>query len=233
MRGRLLVVLGSLLIAGIPAGMVSAREAHAPPLLSPSSAQHVIAACPDAAKYADALVGGISLSDANAAVPVLTRCASIAGSADEKSIALALAAVEFSQGLLESNQVLIRRAADATASLRQDVAATDAQIHTWVLVPDVYDPRSGKAYFDDFQCIGSVDLNAAYIYVAASSAHPWIRDPRTPRAQTACAKKPTLISNQNLQFGGIGGNPFQPPAPTRPQPAPDEQLHPTIGGVTH
>lgn len=233
MQGRLLVVLGSMLFAGIPAGMASAGDAHAPPLLSPSSAQQVIAGCPAAAKYADALVSGISLADANAALPVLSRCKSIAASADEKSIALALAAVELSQGLLGSNPELIARAADATAPMRHDVAATDAQIHTWVLVPDMYDPRSGKAYFDDFQCIGSVDLNAAYVYVAASSAHPWIRDARTPRTQTACAAKHPLITNQNFRYDGIGGNPFQPPAPSRPQPAPDEQLHPTIGGVTH
>lgn len=214
MRGRLSVVLGSLLIAAFPAGMAVAGEAHAPPLLSPSSAQQVATACPDAAKYADALVNGISLADANAAAPVLTRCASIVASSDQKSISLALAAVELSQGLLAANPALIARAANATAALRQNVAATDAQIHTWVLVPDVFDARSGRAYFDDFQCIGSVDLNAAYVYVAARSAHPWIRDPRTPRTQTACAGN--LRPGTGLQFSGIGPNPFvSPPQPQR------------------
>jgi hypothetical protein len=226
MRSRLLVVVASLLITGTPFGMAVAGVPLAPPLLSPSSAQMVATACPEAAKYADALVNGISLADANAAAPVLTRCAKTVASADEASVAFGLAAVELAQGVLASNPALIARAANATASLRRDVSATDAQIRTWVLIPDMFDPRSGKAYFDDFHCRGSVYLNAAYIYVAARSAQPWIREPRTPRAQTACAGKP--VAGINSPYGtniNIGGNPLAgPPQPQRPPAGIDENV---------
>jgi hypothetical protein len=78
MRSRLLVVVASLLITGTPvltAAPAAADEQHAPPMLTPSAAADIALACPEAGNAADALVLGITLVQANAALPLLMHCA--------------------------------------------------------------------------------------------------------------------------------------------------------------
>lgn len=222
-----MVVLGSLLMTIVSAGAAGADAPQAPPMLSPAAANAVATACPSASAYADALVAGATLEQATAGRTLFGQCAKNAASADEPALTVAVAAADLSAGLLSKQSVLIARAGAETNALRRNVLASDAQIRTWVVIPDTYDPRSRIAYFDDFDCAGDVGLDAAYINLAARSGTAWIREQRTARQATGCAAALPSAS----AFQSIGRTPFTSPPITRPTAAPDEQLQRPVPGI--
>ena len=200
----MLAAIGVLVAAAAASGTAVAAQpaVHAPPMLSPSSVNSIARACHRAEPYADTLVVGATLAEAMSAEPILERCAKSASGDAAKAVALGLAAADFSQGWLQNDTTLMARAAEATSALRDAVPASDEQIRRWVVVPDFYDRQSGHAYFDDFDCRGSVDVNAAYVNLAARLGQAWIRQARTERKFTSCLPPPL----GNPRYGDIGSN---------------------------
>jgi len=200
----MLAAIGVLVAAAAANGTALGAQpaVHAPPMLSPSSANSVARACRRAEPYADTLVVGATLAEATSAESILERCAKSASGDAAKAVALALGAADFSQGWLENDTTLMTRAAEATSALRAAVPASDEQIRGWAIVPDSYDRQSGHAYFNDFDCRGSVDVNAAYINLAARLGEAWIRQARTERKFTGCMPPPL----GSPRYGDIGSN---------------------------
>jgi hypothetical protein len=198
-------------------------------MLTPFAAGYVASGCPDAKPYADALVRGITLAEAKAATPVLTRCASAVRLFELQwktdSAAFGLAAVQLSQGLLARDPALLKRAAEATRRMRDSTLASDAQIRSWDVIPDAFYARYREAVvFDDPLCSGNIAVNAAYINLAARSGTAWIRTPRdVPPADNAgrCPINPPPLSN----ISGFPG--AAPPQPTD-LPAPPEKPLPGL-----
>jgi hypothetical protein len=210
-------------------GAAVAGDAQAPPTLTPFAARYVASGCPEAKPYADALVRGITLAEAKAATPVLTRCATAVRLFELRwkndSAAFGLAAVQLSEGLLERDPALLKRAADATRRMRDFTPASDSQIRSWDVIPDTFYARYREAVvFDDPVCAGNLAVNAAYINLAARSGTAWIRTPRdVPAADKAgrCPINPPPLPAVSGFPGGVPyQNPDRPPAPPE-RPAPN------------
>jgi hypothetical protein len=193
MRQELGMVLSAAVLAVALPQAARAAEAQAPPALTPAVAREVATACPDAARYAGLLVRGITGADADAATPLLERCAARIRlpEAQWKTAAarVAVAAVELSRGLLSHDPGLLRRAADETKDLRLQSFASDAEVRSWTVIPDYYDVRRGEIVLDDPSgCARGYADNAAYINVAARTGAAWITEQRpAPAALTPIA----------------------------------------------
>ncbi len=230
MTARLVAVAVLLAVIGSP-GTVYARSVQAPPTLTPFVARDVAATCPGSERYVDALVRGITLAEADAAAPVLNRCATMIRLFEEQwknSVAeVALAAVDLSRGLLRHDPSLLKRAADATRALRASTAASDGQIRSWDVIPDRFDARDGEPVLYDPsipRCSSPPITNAAYIYLAAQSTTAWIQTPRPVLPVTGaiqpCRELPIESNAQPRNaFGPTPPTPQPDPPPvTRPQP---------------
>ena len=176
------ILTAVVLAAGTPAA-AGAADPAAPPMLTPSVARSVASACPQAAVYADELVRGITRADAEAATPILTRCAReirlFENQWKNDAANIALAAVELSRGLLDNDPTLLRAAAYATRDLRRSSRATDGQVRDWTLIPDYFDVARNELVVDSQPSCGiSAVANATYINVAARTGAAWITTPR-------------------------------------------------------
>ena len=223
---RLGAALIAVVVSGAAAGVAFAGEAQEPPMLTPAVAHTVVAGCPEAKRYAGLLVRGISDAEARAATPLLTACANAIRFPDlrwkNQYAALALAAVQLSQGLLEHDPALLKRAADATRALHDADQATDDQIRSWKIIPDWFDARVRVALVNDDQhvCTGSIVQNAAYVYLAARSGTAWIRTARdVPPGLERCS-----IAYPTIAEAGPTAAPAPYPWPTREPPARDESV---------
>lgn len=188
MRVRLMAVFGSLLIAAVPAGIAHAQDAQAPPMLTPEVAADVAVACPAAQTFANALVRGVTLAQASAALPVLTDCANAIRLPElrwKNSVAaVGLAAAQLSAGILSHDSALLKSAAAATRYLREQSAASDTDVLAWDQIPDAFDVGSRRGVvFAGQSCSGEIFENAAYLNVAASSGRAWIAKPRAVPAR--------------------------------------------------
>lgn len=215
MRKELGMVLSAAVLAVALPQAARAAEAQAPPTLTPAVAQQVAAACPEAARYADALVRGITARDAVAATPLLEACATRVRSREARwknDVAqLALAAAELSRGLLSHDPALLRAAADATRELRERSAASNEAVRTWTVIPDYYDAQHQEPVVLDSSspCTASGADNAAYINVAARSGTAWITAQRPVRATAArglACSAPSYSFDWQNQHGMSGRN---------------------------
>jgi hypothetical protein len=197
MRNRVMSILSAAVLAAATPVLAAASEPQAPPMLTPAVARDASDACPGTGKYAAALVRGITLVDAGAAERAFAACAQIdrlPGFRWKTTAAtVALAAVDLSRGLLDRDATLISRAADATAELRHQSAATDEQVRAWTVIPDEFDMARGGpialAYLPliannastprSSYLFGPWIEDAAYINVAARTGSAWIATPRT------------------------------------------------------
>jgi len=177
-----MVVIGSLLLTALPVVPALADEPHAPPVLTPSAAADIALACPEARDAADALVKGITLAQANAALPVLTRCATQVRFAELRwknmYAAVGVAAVQLSQAILTNDPALFRQVADLTNEARATSPASDAAIRSWTDIPDAFDPSKHVASNYTDRCGGNLLPNVAYLNVAARTGTAWISSPR-------------------------------------------------------
>jgi hypothetical protein len=230
MSVRPIAVLGSLLLAAFTSAPAWADESHAPPMLTPSAAADITLACPEAQNAADALVNGITLAQANAALPVLTRCATEPRFAalrwKNMYAAVGVAAVQLSQAILTNDSALFKHVAELTGGARAVSPASDAAIRSWIDIPDAFDPvkHVASAYSD--RCGGHLVSNVAYLNVVARSGSAWIATPRTVPA-TCLAYVPYL------PYGAVGSAGSGLLIFARPATAPDEvQPGPGIGRFT-
>jgi hypothetical protein len=181
-------MVGSLLIATMTVAPALADEQHAPPMLTPSAAADIALACPEAGNAATALVKGVTLVQANAALPLLTRCATQVRFADLRwknmYAAVGVAAAQLSQAILTNDSALFKRVADFTMEARAVSHASDAAIRSWTDIPDVFDASKQTALSYPDHCGASLVSNVAYLNVVARTGSAWITTPRaTP---TSC-----------------------------------------------
>ncbi len=224
MTRGLAAALAAFVLFFAPAGVALAEDAQAPPTLTPLAAKQVATACPEAGKYADALVRCITLAEATAATPLLTKCATATRLWElqwkNRDSAIGLAAVQLSLGLMRHDPVMLKRAADAMHAVRNASDVSDADIRSWTIIPDFYDVRRHEIVASDSpSCSGDVSFNGAYIYLAAHTGTAWITTPReVPHAPAHC---PAGTWSTAFSFA-----PNPPPGnlQTRPAPAPDEVL---------
>jgi hypothetical protein len=188
MRNGMVCALGAAALALAP-GLVLAADGQAPPTLTPAVANAVAAACPGTRAYADALVRGITGDDAAAAAPRFAACAKqirlFENQWKGEVATLAFGAVELSQGLLAHDPVLLRHAVDATAALRSEIRLSDAQVRAWPVIPDAIDADTEAPIV--VCAAGSIQLNAAYVNVAARAGIGWVRTARASDHCTAIA----------------------------------------------
>jgi hypothetical protein len=188
-RNRVVSVLSAVVLAAATPAVAFAGDAQSPPVLTPAIANSVSAACPGTAKYADALVRGITSDEAAAAEPKFAACAKQIRLYENQwkndAADVALGAVELARGLLNHDPELLQRAVDATAALRAVARGSDADVRAWPTIPDFVDGHTGD-YVVDGCGSGSAALNAAYINVAARTGVAWVL---TPRAPTRCGTK--------------------------------------------
>jgi hypothetical protein len=160
-----------------------ADEPHAPPMLTPSAAADIALACPEAKGAATALVAGVTLVQANAAVPLLARCADAPRLPNVRwknaYATVGLAAAELSRAILTHDTALFKRVADVTSMARAASPASDDQVRAWSVIPDVFDERTNQAVYATDSCGGDIIQNAAYLNLAARSGTAWIAAPRT------------------------------------------------------
>jgi hypothetical protein len=182
-------------IVAAPLAAVAA-DSQAPPTLTPIAARDVADACPATARYAQALVGGITRRDARAARPLFAACAAeprLPGYLWKTNAAnLALGAVDLSLGVLDRDDAAFRRAVAETADLRSRSLSTDAQVHAWTVIPDYLLPNThepatlaylplppSNAQLQRPPFINGFEAeNAAYVNVAARTGTAWITAPR-------------------------------------------------------
>jgi hypothetical protein len=183
MRTRLVPFLSAFALAVMAPAVALAADAQAPPLLTPTIADSVSAACPGTAPYASALVRGITSGEAAAAEPKFAACAKqirlVENQWKNDAADVALGAVELARGLLNHDPAMLQRAADATAALRAVARGSDADVRAWPTIPDFVDGHTGD-YVVDGCGSGSAALNAAYINVAARTGVAWVLTPRAP-----------------------------------------------------
>lgn len=223
MTRRLVALVGVLAALASPAA-VGAGDLQAPPTLTPFVARDVAATCAGSEPYVDALVRGITLPEADAAAPLLTKCATMIRLFErqwENSVAeVALAAVNLSRGLLRHDPSLLRSAADATRALRASSAASDDEIRSWDVIPDRFDARYGAAVVYDPaipRCSSPPIANAAYINLAARSATAWIQMPRPViRAKVAVQPCRELYTDSDARLRNAFGDAPPTPAPDPP-----------------
>jgi hypothetical protein len=176
--------VASIGLAGAPA--FAAEPARAPATLTPLVARDVAFACPGTERYAEALVGGITESDAAAAAPLFDACAAAAKHAyDDRRRHLASTAVGaayLSLALLRHDPALLRRSIDATDELHRDAAVSDDEIRRWPIIPDDLEARRHTLIVRTDCPAGSVTLDAAYLNVAAHAGFAWA----APRAPASC-----------------------------------------------
>jgi hypothetical protein len=174
----------------------NASPTYGPPTLTPIAARDVSDACPGTKHFAQALISGITRDDAHIARPLFASCAAqwrlpeYLWKTDAAN--LALGAVDLSLGVLDNDQAALLRAVDETADLRSRSLATDEQIHSWNVIPDYTLPYTHEAATIAYLPLppynaqtqrppfskGFEAENAAYIYIAAQTATPWIHTPR-------------------------------------------------------
>jgi hypothetical protein len=125
----------------------------------------------------------ITLAQANASLPVLTRCATeprfSALRWKNMYAAVGMAAVQLSQAILTNDPALLKQVAELTSGARAVIPASDAAIRSWSDIPDAFDPvkHVASAYSD--RCGGHLVANVAYLNVVARSGSAWIATPRT------------------------------------------------------
>jgi hypothetical protein len=226
MTARLVAVAVLTAAFGSP-GTVYAHSLQAPPTLTPFVARDVAATCPGSERYVDALVHGITLAEADAAAPILNRCATAIRLFDaqwkNRVAEVALAAVDLSRGLLRQDPSLLKRAADATRALRASSAASDGQIRSWDVIPDGFDAGTGEEIVYDPsipRCSSPPIANAAYIYLAARSTSAWIQTPRPVLRVTGAIQS---CRESALEWSDRPRDTF---APTPPAPPPDRDPPP-------
>jgi hypothetical protein len=182
MRYGVMSMLGATAMMLATTPLAQAAGGAAPPTLTPLVARDVAAACPGTAAYASALTSGIDESTAAAAAPVFDACA--AGARRDVLVwrqnasSVAVGAVYLSLGLLRHDAAMLKRAVDATASLRSDVGADDQTIQAWSVIPDTYDSVHRRAIVRTDCALGTWAADAAYINVAAHTGTAWITAPR-------------------------------------------------------
>lgn len=231
MIGRLAPAAASLAALLALSSAAFADDEQAPPVLTPFAAGYVARGCPDAKPYADALVRGITLAEAKVAAPVLARCANAIRLFElqwkNTRGAFGLAAVELSEGLLEHDPALLKRAADATRALRDASLTRDSEIRSWDKIPDWFYAQDRKAIvFDNPLCLGDIAVNAAYMNLVARSGTAWIRTPRVipppdkaPRCPVSPVNPPPLLPQAYGLPAGIPSPPTDLPLPPE-RPAP-------------
>jgi hypothetical protein len=190
-------MLGAAILAAAIPALAAASEPHAPPMLTPAVARDASDACPSTETYAAALVRGITRDEAAAAAPAFASCAALdrlPGFRWKTTAAtVALAAIDLSRGLMNHDPALLSRAADATAELRDQTAATDEQVRSWDFIPDQYDKVHQRPVMIEYldlipnnaatprasALFGPWIADAAYINLAARTGDAWIQIPRT------------------------------------------------------
>ncbi len=98
--------------------------------------------------------------------------------------------MQLSQGLLDHDGALLKRAADATRDLSRDSRAADADVRTWDVIPDYYDVsrREAVVLVGPQGCGADASVtNAAYINLAARTGTAWISTARTDTPSPALA----------------------------------------------
>jgi hypothetical protein len=201
-------------VAALSAPAAAAGTLYAPPTLTPLVAREVIASCPGTARYAAALVDGISETDAAAAAPLFDACAAShrrdVSNELRQAASTAVGATYLALGTLRHDPALLRRAVDATAELRsQNVYADDATVRAWTIIPDQYDAR-GHVLVVRTDCpTGTLIDDATYVNVAAHAGGAWIATPRAPAAcpplsATALAAAHRAGFNPNVYADGSG-----------------------------
>jgi hypothetical protein len=224
MRGPAAIALATLFSMLGTIAPALADDPHAPPMLTPSAAADIALACPEAKGSADALVLGITLAQANAALPLLMHCATEVRFAELRwknmYAAVGVAAVQLSQATLTNDSALFRHVADLTNGTRAVSPASDAVIRSWTAIPDAYDASKQLASDYSDRCGGNLVSNVAYLNVAARTGSAWISSPRAVPA-TCPAYVPFATA------GPIGNGFVLFP---RPASAPDEMQPGTATG---
>jgi hypothetical protein len=198
-RNRIVSILGAVVLSAVPLAALGAGD-HAPPTLTPLAARALSAACPGTSAYADALVRGAAAAEAAAAAPLFDSCAAAAhrdfDRRRETAANVGVGAAYLSRGLLGHDAAMLRRAIDATASLRSGVPATDETIRQWPIIPDEYDVLRHQVVIR-LDCNAGVAPNAAYINVAARQGSAWIA---TPRESEPCLKARIASASRPVDF---------------------------------
>lgn len=207
MRTRVVSLVGIAVLAlsvasiGLSAAPAfGAEPARAPATLTPLVARDVAYACPGTERYARALVTGITETDAAAAAPLFDACAAAAKHAyDDRRRHLASTAVGaayLSLALLRHDPSLLRRSIDATDELHRYAGVSDDDIRRWPIIPDELAARRNTLVVRTDCPAGNVQLDAAYLNVAAHAGAAWA----APRAPTSC---PPVRSDAYLASRGF------------------------------
>jgi hypothetical protein len=224
-KNRVVSAFGAAGLIAVSPLTALAADPHAPPTLTPLVAQSVAATCPGTAKYADALVRGITDADALVAAPLFDACAAGARrdffNWSNELASTAVGAVYLSRGLLNNNDpALLQRAIDATARLRSRNSWPDELVRQWPIIPDEFDARRREAIIRLDCPSGTWVADATYINVAARSGAAWITVPRDP---TTCTHGRYAASHPDFNeplWQRAGPDPHQ-----RPNPAIDPGLN--------
>lgn len=169
------------MLTAVTPGFAAGAEPHAPPMLTPLVAQQVARVCPGTAAYAEALVHGISESQAALAAPVFEKCAASwrhdHDDTSRQTASTAVGATYLSRALLTHDPLFFQRAIDATDEVRRSSRLSEEVVRSWPVIPDFVGSVRREAVIS-LDCDFSLVPDATYIYVAARTGTAWITQPR-------------------------------------------------------